>query len=57
MYKAMLAYRLKDSDVVVTKRSHIRNTRDSDFEIVRLIISEEEIREWAEEAEEIVGGA
>lgn len=47
------AYKLKDSDTVVTNKASIIGAKDEHFEEVSLIISAEEIRQWAEELEEL----
>lgn len=40
-----IAYLLKDSDTVVIDKSQIKNTKDEDFEEIRLILPESFIRE------------
>jgi len=47
----LIAYKLKDSDTIVTKKSLINGTKDSDYTEVTLIISMDEIKEWAFEIE------
>lgn len=47
----MTAYKLKDSNTVVTRKSSISNAGDSDFEEVRLFITIGEIKQWAQEIE------
>jgi hypothetical protein len=51
MNKGLKAYKLNDSNIVVTKKSLIHNAKDADFTEVRLIASLEEIKEWVEEIE------
>ena len=51
MNQMMRAYKLNDSDTIVTKKSLIIGAKDSDFTEVSLIISMDEIKEWAEEIE------
>ncbi len=51
MNRMMKAYKLNDSDTIVTKKSLIHNAKDTDFTEVSLIISNDEIKEWAEEIE------
>jgi hypothetical protein len=45
------AYMLKDSFTIVTQKSMIHNAKDTDFTEVTLILSMDEIKEWAEEIE------
>lgn len=40
-----IAYLLKDSDTVVINKNQIKNTKEDDFEEVRLILPEEFIKE------------
>lgn len=47
------AYKLKDSNTVVTNKASIIGAKDEHFEEVSLIIPAEEIRQWAEELEEL----
>lgn len=49
MLKCQKAYLLKNSGLVVTDKSFVKNTQDSDFEEVLIAISEDEIKEWAKE--------
>lgn len=49
MNKVLRAYKLNDSDMIVTQKSLIFNVKDSDFTEVSLIISIDEIKEWAKE--------
>lgn len=51
MYKAMTAYKLKDSKTVVSRKDALQNTQDSDFEEVRLFVGVDEVKQWAEEIE------
>lgn len=51
MNKTLRAYMLKDSNTVVTDKSLIHNTKDTDFTEVTLIIPMDEIKEWNEEIE------
>lgn len=51
MKRMLNAYLLKDSNTVVTQKSFVENVTDSDFTEISLIISMEEIQEWAEEIE------
>lgn len=51
MNRMLKAYKLKESDTIVTQKSLIKGTKDTDFTEVRLIISMDEIKEWAEEIE------
>lgn len=46
-----IAYLLKDSDTVVIDKSQIKNTKDEDFEEVRLILPENFIREQMKRVE------
>jgi len=49
MLKCQKAYLLKNRGLVVTDKSFVKNTQDSDFEEVLIAISEDEIKEWAKE--------
>lgn len=40
------AYLLKDSDCVVINPKDIKNSKEKDFELISLIISEEQIKTW-----------
>ena len=51
MHKMLTAYKLNNSDTVVTQKSAIRNNKDTDFTEVRLIIPISNIKEWAKEIE------
>ena len=46
-----IAYLLKDSDTVVIDKSQIKNTKDEDFEEIRLILPESFIREQIKRVE------
>lgn len=43
MNRVMTAYKLKDSNTIVTQKSIIKNTTDEDYEQVDLIITADEI--------------
>lgn len=51
MNRMITAYKLKENNTVVTRKSMVRNVKDDDFTEVELIISMDEIKEWAEEIE------
>lgn len=51
MNRMLKAYKLNDSDTVVTQKSLIVGTKDTDFTEVSLIVSMDEIKQWAEEIE------
>lgn len=51
MNRLLQAYKLKDSETVVTQKSLIVGAKDEDFTEVSLIISMEEIKGLAEEIE------
>lgn len=51
MNMMLKAYKLKESDTIVTQKSLIQGTKDADFTEVTLIVSMDEVKEWAEENE------
>lgn len=51
MNRMLKAYKLKDSDTVVTQKSLIVGAKDSEFTEVSLVVSIKEIKYWAEEIE------
>lgn len=51
MNRMMKAYKLNDSETIVTRKSLIVGAKDDDFTEVTLIVSKEDIKGWAEEIE------
>lgn len=51
MNRMVRAYMLKGSRTVVTDKSLIANTQDSDFTTVSLVMSFSDLKKWAKEVE------
>lgn len=49
MYKAIRAYMLKDSDMVMTQKDYLNNANEDDFVEVILVVSADEIDQWHDE--------